>query len=246
MMAECPQPLTGELMASRIYSPFAYPLPRRARIVPIVTIEAERLAAAFPVVWRRGINGPELVVLRTLLENGTGYAPGTDRTLALLPLILQAYPFVLSATEPLALSDNRRMIDVAGADEPTDAGAAIAGPDGRLSRGTELRLRALEIFERDFQQTLTLGHRIEAMGLFEPWPLDFDLGGGRRCEIGELLVVSPKAFDTPRIATLLAASGIAAARLLGMHRLSLFRAGVLLAAARGARAATGPRPMVPR
>ncbi|GGD99072.1 hypothetical protein GCM10011390_17320 [Aureimonas endophytica] len=244
MLCENPQPLAGALMATRIYSPFAYPMPRRERVVPAVAVEAERLAGAFPLVWRRGTNGAELVVLRSLLEDGSGFPPEAERALALLPLLLQAYPFVLPAHVPLAERDNPRLFDAAIPDAPTDAGAAIAGPDGRLSRGAELRLRALAIFERDFAATIGIGRALEEEKLLEPWPLDFDLGHGRRARVDDLLVVAPKAFEGPRLAALLSRFGAPAARLLGLHRLSLFRAGALLGAARGATAAmrAGARP----
>jgi len=236
MIAEDPRLLTGEMMASRIYSPFAYQPVRRLPIVPIVACEAERLGGAFPIAWRKGEDGPELVVLRTLLEDGTGYPPGVDKALGLLPLILQGYPFVLPP-DRAARSEGRRMIDAVSADEPTDAGAPITVMNGRLSRGTELRLHALQVYESDFATTAAIGRTIAELDLFEPWKLSFDLGGGRRCEIPGLFIFSQKAFDTPRVAPLLARHGSVAARLLGVHRLSLFRAGVLLGAARAACAA---------
>ncbi|WP_152044602.1 SapC family protein [Aureimonas psammosilenae] len=234
MIGESPQALTGEAMASRIYSPFAYPVPRRARVVPVVSIEAERLAGTFPLVWRRGANGAELVALRSLLEDGSGFPPGADRSLSHLPLALQAYPFVFSGDTALAPTGNSRLLDAALADEPSDVGAAVAGPDGRLSRGAELRLRALSLFERDFAATAAIGNALAAENLLEPWPLEFDLGGGQKCDVPDLLVVAPSAFETPRLAPVLARLGAPAARLVGFHRLSLFRAGVLLGAARQA------------
>lgn len=237
MLAENPRALSGELMTTRIYSPFAYPLPRHTQVVPIVVAEAERLCASFPVVWRRrGEGGAELVALRTLLPNGAGYAPGTERVLSLLPLLFQAYPFLLGDAKAQT-GEKRRMVDAAVPDEPSDAGASITNADGRLSRGTELRLRALELFERDGGRTAAIGRAIEAHGLFEPWPLRFDLGHGRRCDILDLSIVSQKAFDTPALAPLLAEFGVGAARLFGHHRLSLFRAGALLSAAQAAVAA---------
>ncbi|WP_019997725.1 SapC family protein [Aureimonas ureilytica] len=240
MLAEAPRPLSAELMANRIFSPFAYPLPRQARIVPIVAAEAERLAATFPVVWQAGESGPALVVLRTLMENGTGFAPGTERALSLLPLLFQAYPLTLPADlggPGTADRPGRRlMLDTACADEPGDAGAPIATSDGKLSRGTELRLRALELFERDLARTRALGAALLRHGLLEPWSLAFDLGAGQRCEITDLLVVAPRVFDTPALAPVMEEFGIAAARLLSLHRLSLFRTGQLLVLARAATA----------
>ncbi|KQT48888.1 hypothetical protein ASG43_08590 [Aureimonas sp. Leaf454] len=235
MLAENPRGLSGELMTARIYSPFAYPLPRQTQIVPIVAAEVERLAASFPIVWRRSEAGLELVALRTLLPNGAGYVPGTDRVLSLLPLVFQAYPFLLGDVGEGG--EKRRMVDVAVPDEPTDAGACMTGADGRLSRGTELRLRALELFEWDRDRTAAIGGALETRGLLEPWPLRFDLGHGRRCEILDLLIVGPKHFDTPALSPILGEHGVGAARLFGHHRLSLFRAGALLQAAQAAVAA---------
>ncbi|RIY02706.1 hypothetical protein D3218_04950 [Aureimonas flava] len=240
MICERAEPLTGERMAARIYSPFSYPLPRRAGLVPIVAAEAERLAPAFPVVWQRGEEGPRLCVLRSLLEDGSGFPPGTAEALPLLPLLLQAYPFVFPAG-PLREAENPRLLDVAGADLPTDAGAPITTADGRLSKGAELRLRALSLFERDFARTAAIGRALGELGLLEPWPLRFDLGHGRTCDIEGLAVVPAGAFDTPRLEPVIARFGMAAARLLGLHRLSLFRAAALLAAARAAAAESAPR-----
>ncbi|ALN74896.1 SapC family protein [Aureimonas sp. AU20] len=237
MLAEAPRPLSPELMASRIFSPFAYPLPRQSRVVPVVAAEAERLAATFPLIWQARESGPELVVLRTLMEDGTGFPPGTERALALLPLIFQAYPLTLPADPAEAGRPGRRlMLDTACADEVTDAGAPIATSEGKLSRGAELRLRALEIFERDLARTRALSLSLAVRGFLEPWTLAFDLGGGRRCEITDLLVVAPRVFDTPALAPVMEEFGVVAARLLGLHRLSLFRAGALLAQARAASA----------
>lgn len=240
MICESPRLLTGEMMAARIFSPFAYPLVRNTRQVPIVVCEAERLGVAFPVVWHIGTDGPELCVLRTLMEDGTGYLPGVDTSLGLLPLLFQGYP-LLFPPGPIGETGNRRMIDAVVADRPTDVGASITNIDGRLSRGTEMRLHALDIFERDYRLTADIGRRIAEMELFEPWPLDFDLGFGRRCRIDDLFVFSQKAFDSPRVAPLLAEFGPVVARLLGLHRLSLFRAGVLLGSARTAVAAAAAR-----
>ncbi|MET0258237.1 MAG: SapC family protein [Methylobacterium sp.] len=233
MIFERAEALRGERMATRIYSPFAYPLPRRTRSVPIVVAEAERLAPTFPLVWQRGADGPQLCVLRSLMEDGTGFPPGAERSLALLPLVFQAYPFVFPAGA-LAAEGNPRLIDVAGADLPTDAGAPVTTADGRLSHAAELRLRALDLFERDHARTAAIGRLLGELGLLEPWPLRFDLGAGRSCDIPGFAVVAAAAFDTPRLQPVLARFGIAAARLLSHHRLSLFRAAALLAAARAA------------
>ncbi len=233
MIGERPEALFGERMTSRIYAPFAYPLPRRLAMVPIVAAEAERLAPAFPLVWQRAEEGPRLVALRSLEEDGTGFAPGTAGTLAVLPLLLQAYPFVFPAG-PMQTSDNPRLLDMAAADMPTDAGAPITMADGRLSKGAELRLRALGLFERDATRTNAMGRMLGELGLLEEWPLRFDLGNGRRCDVEGLAVVQAGAFDTPRLQPVLARFGIGAARLLSLHRLSLFRAAALLTAARAA------------
>lgn len=236
MTSVSPRPLSGEMMASRIYSPFAYELVRHTRIVPVVACESERLGVAFPVVWRRTETGPELVVLRSLLEDGRGFPGGTAGNLGLLPLVLQAYPFL-----PLQGADEgaekRRMIDDVVADRPSDTGATITNPDGRVSRGTELRLHVLEVFESDLVETRAIGRRIDALGLLEPWPLVFELGHDRLVEIKDLYVIGSTVFGSPRLVPVLAEFGASAARLLGIHRLSLFRAGALLAAAKATVAA---------
>lgn len=238
MISERAEPLAGQRMASRIYSPFSYPLPRRAPIVPVVLAEAERLAPAFPLVWQSGEEGPRLACLRSLHEDGTGFPAGTQDRLAVLPLLLQAYPFVLPAA-PSPTGDNPRLIDVAGADLPSDAGAPITSSDGRLTNAADLRLRALSLFERDFARTSAIGRMLGELALLEPWPLRFDLGAGRICDIEGLAIVKGAAFDTPRLQPVLARFGLAAARLLSLHRLSLFRAAALLASAREAVAREG-------
>jgi hypothetical protein len=233
VISERAEPLTGQRMAARIYSPFSYPLPRRAALVPVVLAEAERLAPVFPLVWQSGEEGPRLSCLRSLQEDGSGFAAGTQDRLAVLPLLLQAYPFVLPAA-PALDGDNPRLLDVAGADLPSDAGAPITASDGRLTSAAELRLRALSIFERDLGRTSAIGRMLGELGLLEPWPLRFDLGHGRHCDVEGLAVVRASAFDTPRLQPVLARFGLAAARILSLHRLSLFRAATLLAAAREA------------
>ena len=49
MLAENPRALSGELMTARIYSPFAYPLPRQTEIVPIVAAIRNRNRGQTPI-----------------------------------------------------------------------------------------------------------------------------------------------------------------------------------------------------
>src|SRR3954449_10105923 len=91
MRYERPIPFTGAVAHRRIYSPFAYP-----QVVDVVLPEASRMAAWFPVVWHRADGRPiRLVVVRSLLEDGRGQPPGIPSDLTALPLVLNAYPFLL-------------------------------------------------------------------------------------------------------------------------------------------------------
>jgi hypothetical protein len=72
---------------------------------------------------------------------------------------------------------------------------------------------------------------LRRMDLFEPWPLSFDVAG-QKIGFDDLLVVRPLAFERGSLAPVIERFGADAASLLACHRLSLFRAGPLLSAAR--------------
>src|SRR6185369_2199867 len=79
----------------RIFAPIAYPQVRRAQLVPIVHIEALNLAAWFPICWQIKETSAVLVVLRSLLRDGSRQPSGSPELPASLPLALRAYPFVV-------------------------------------------------------------------------------------------------------------------------------------------------------
>ena len=76
--------------------------------------------------------------------------------------------------------------------------------------------------------TGAIGSALAELDVLEPWPLKFDIGGNN-VEIPDLLVIRPSAFEGGQFSRLLGNFGVPCARMLGLHRISLFRAGVLLA-----------------
>src|SRR5262245_47701944 len=98
MLGERPIALEKEVLRRRIYAPHAYPPVRDLAVVPIVHSECMTLASWFPVVWRRGKAGVELVTVRALLDDQRAQLPAARR---LLPLRLHAYPFVFDPTRPI-------------------------------------------------------------------------------------------------------------------------------------------------
>jgi hypothetical protein len=227
MWGERPIPLEKDALTRRIYAPLAYPLVRNSAIVPVVHSEAFHLASWFPLVWQRRDGAVEFVAVRSLLNDQRAQPPAA-RTL--LPLILHAYPFVFDPSKRPE-RDNARMLDDVFADAPTDIGASITTVDRKLSRATTMRFRTLDAFARDFALTHDLGQTLAALKLFDPWELKFNIDG-RQLEIPNLVIVRQAAFDTGAFSPILEKFGVPAATLLALHRISIYRAGILLAAAR--------------
>ena len=223
--AERPIVLEGEALARRIYAPVAYRVVRDTAVVPIVMGEAFRLASFFPVVWRRREGDFELVVVRGLMDENAAQPAGFR---GIHPLVLQAYPFVLGrqSDEP-----GPRLIDDAIADAPTDIGAPVTAPDGRPSLATTLRFRMLDLVERQLPATRALADALGAAELLQPWELTFDIEG-EQIGIPDLFIARQDAFDSGAYCDIVGRHGPAAAELLALHRISLFRAGVVVAAAR--------------
>jgi hypothetical protein len=169
------------------------------------------------------------VAIRSLLDDQRTQPPAVR---ALLPLILHAYPFVF---DPKAPPDRHspRMLDDVFAVAPTDAGASITTANGKLSRATIQRFRILDHLAAEFCTTREITASLAGVDLFEPWELKFDIEG-RPIEISGLFIVRQNAFVGGMFAPILEQYGAPAAMLLGLHRVSLFRAGLLLAAARRA------------
>ncbi len=232
MIGERPVPLDDAVASRRIFSPLAYARARELQIVPIVPPEALRLASWFPIVWQRRNSETTLVALRSFLPDMQTQPPGVRNNLAALPLLLQAYPFVLDAIA--APGDQlSKMFDDVVADAPTDIGASITTVNGQLSLATQLRLQALDVFADNIQATRTLGETLLSRDLLEPWSLKFEIGA-KQIDIPDLFIVRQASFDTGALSPVLQQHRAAAAQLIGLHRISLFRAGPLLSTARSA------------
>jgi SapC len=227
---ENPIRLTGAATSRRIFSPLAYHTVRQTNVVPAVIPEAWALASWFPIVWQRIEGRHQLVAVRSLLADGRGYLAAVERSPGLLPLILQSYPFLL---DPTAKPDANaaRWIDDVIADSPSDIGAPVLLADKRPTKATRLRLGMLDLFQNHWAKTQSLALQLEALELFEPWKLTFDVNG-RSIGVDDLFIVRQTAFDTGALAPVAARHGAVAAQFLALHRISLFRAGSLLSAAR--------------
>ena len=226
-LCERPIALEKDVLRRRIYAPLAYAPVRNAAVVPIVHSECLMLALWFPMVWRRRQAAVEFVVIRALLNDQRTQPPAAR---ALLPLLLHAYPFVFDPDQPVGI-DTRKMLDDVFADAPTDVGASITTVNRKLARATASRFQILDRFANESVVTTAIGNALADLDLLEPWPLKFDIDG-HHVEIPDLMVIRPSAFDSGALAGLLEAWGMPCAQMLGLHRISLFRAGVLLAAAK--------------
>jgi hypothetical protein len=227
MWGERPITLEKDVLRRRIFAPPAYAPVRDTAIVPVVHSEAYQLAAWFPLVWRRRGCEHDFVAVRSLLNDQRAQPPAA-RTL--LPLLLHAYPFIFDPKTPPD-ADCRRMLEDVFADNPTDLGASITTISGKLSRATILRFRILDDLAREFPLTRAITGAIADLGVFEPWKLEFDIDR-RSIAIPDLLIVRQDAFQTGIFSALLQRYGTPAALVLGLHRVSIFRAGLLLAMAR--------------
>jgi len=224
---ESPVALQDEILRRRIYSPQSYALVRNTAVVPIVHSECDSLAAWFPLVWQRRQGNLTFVAIRALLNEQRAQPPAARDV---LPLILRSYPFILDPDQS-AGPDARRMLDDVFADAPTDIGATITTVQRKLSRGTTSRFRFLDQFASDAVETARINQAVADLGDLEPWNLKFDIDGNH-VEVPDLLVMRPQAFDDDRLAPLLEQYGAPCAQMLGLHRISLFRAGGLLAMAK--------------
>jgi hypothetical protein len=227
LLCEQPIALAGDVLRRRIYAPQAYAQVRDAAVVPVVHSECSTLASWFPLVWRRHHATFEFVAIRALLNDQRAQPP-TAR--ALLPLLLHAYPFVLDPTQPLG-PDTPKMLDDVFADAPTDVGASITTVQRKLAKATTSRFRILDRFASEGAVTAAIGRALAERDAFEPWKLTFDIDE-HQVGIPDLVVVKPAAFDGGQLAPLLEEFGAPCAEMLGLHRVSLFRAGALLAMAK--------------
>jgi hypothetical protein len=117
------------------------------------------------------------------------------------------------------------------ADAPTDVGATITTTNQKTGRATTMRLAILDRIADETELTDAVGNALATRGLLEPWALTFDIEG-RSIGIPDLQVVRASAFSEGALAPIVSQFGVPSASLLGLHRISLFRAGLLLAAAK--------------
>ena len=222
--------------STRIYAPLSYPVTRRAQIIPIVHIEAIGLAHWFPICWKIESSICELVVLRSLFKDGARQPPGSPTSAGSLPLALRAYPFAVGHDDQA--DKTRFWLDTAVSDEPTDIGAPILMPSGKPSSGAKLKLNALHSFNDALPATREMTSSLLELGLLEPWPLSFTVEG-RPISVPNLHIVRQRDVASPQMFRFLETFGASAAIFLGAHRISLYRAGILVRAA-GASVATAP------
>ncbi|PPD16078.1 MAG: hypothetical protein CTY25_03650 [Methylobacterium sp.] len=215
----------------RIYAAPSYRLVRFLCDAPVTLGECQVLARWYPLCWRRSDDGLVLVALRSLLPEGEGHYPENR---APLPLCLQAYPFAVP--DPESIERQQLVVDRVIADRPTDVGAPIVMANGRMSTGAVIRARLALQVARGLQATTALSRDLDAAGLLEPWPLDFDLGQGRRAGRSDLSVIAASQLGNPLLATIVERHGVDAGLFMAYQRISLFRIGFLLQLAKaGAR-----------
>jgi hypothetical protein len=237
---ENPRLLTSAWGHCRIFAPEAYHRVRSQQLVPIVCAEALTLAAHFPICWRVQDGRAVLCVLRSLLDDGLGHPVRPTHASGALPLVLRAFPVAVSNPGG---NDDEVWIDDTVADQPTDIGAPILLINGRLSRGAAQRVQAAVAFRRSIDFTRRLTDGLQGRDLLEPWPLDFEVGpDGRRVRFDDLMVVRSSALAGSGMLQHLQEFGVEAAMFMTAHRISLFRASILLQGARAAAARETPSP----
>jgi hypothetical protein len=230
---EAPAAMAADWGHHRIYAPAAYKIVRSLSLVPIVHTEVLNLAMLFPTCWALVDDEPTLCVLRSLLDDGSGLPGGVKAAAAALPLAFQAYPIVV----PHKVGDAGRqaiVVDRAIADRPTDLGAPLVKNDGQLTKATVMRSRTALQAGRVLPTTRAISRFLFEAGLLEPWPLQFDLGGGKTVDIRHLMVLAYSRLDDPKIYAAISRFGVDAALFLSANRLSLFRTSGLLSAAKAA------------
>ncbi len=212
----------------RIFAQVAYPIVRTLQVVPVVYTEVLDLAAWFPVIWQRTQAGWRAVVLRSLLADGAGQPLGSPRVQSSLPLVLRAYPFVADRASGEAL-----WMDDVVADEPTDIGSSILNERGFATRGTEQRLHASRLFQQAEPGTSRITAYLAGVDAFKPWPLELEIAG-HSVEVRDLFVVDPALIESREMVRFTREFGIAGARFISAHAISLYRAAALFSRARHA------------
>ncbi len=230
---ERPIPLAGDVLKQRIFSPLAYPSVRNSNVIEIAAQEAPRYAAHFPICWRKQADRHQLVIVRSLIADGRGHPIGSQKALAFLPILCRSYPFLYA---PSGTADGAmpKFIDHVIADEPSDIGSPICFTDGRPTKATAQRITMLDNAATLFAQTAAIASHLAAADLFEAWPLHFEGIEGQTLDVPNLWIVKQDVVATGALSPLMRVHGLVAADLIGLHRVSLFRTGILLANARSA------------
>ncbi|MCA0399829.1 MAG: SapC family protein [Proteobacteria bacterium] len=224
---EVPARLTEEWGHHRIFAPESYPAIRAVDTVPITFSEGGSLARHVPLCWRRDDDRLRLVALLGLRPDCRRVLPYEE-----LPLAIRGYPFVVPNND--TISRREIWVDRAIADKPTDMGAPLVLDDGKLSKAAQMRAQNVLQLAYEAAATEALGDELTEAGLLEPWPLEFDLGGGKKFRRSDLFVLSAARLSDPAFFGLIERHGASAGLLLGYHRASLFRINWLLADARAA------------
>jgi SapC len=247
LIYERPIPLKGDVLKQRIFSPLAYPNVRNANVIAITAHEAPRYAPHFPIAWAKREHHFELVIIRSLLPDGRGHPEASQTALPFLPALCRAYPFmyapVADDSKSSVLTGRRsNFFDAAVADAPTDVGAPICFADGRPTKATAQRIALLDSAAPLFDTTAAVTVDLAALDLFEAWPLRFENIEGHTLDVPDLWIVKQDAVLTGALAPLMRTHGLIAADLISLHRISLFRAGIVLANAKTALRAGQPVP----
>jgi hypothetical protein len=150
-------------------------------------------------------------------------------------LALQAYPFVVGrGAMPDAVRGDGAgiMLDDVIADEPTDVGAPILTPQGKLTRGAEVRLQAAAAFTNGLEFTEALTDALVAEECLERWQID-PAALPQEASVPDLLVIAPAERVAARLFQVVRRLGASAGTFISVHRISLFRISVLVQGAKG-------------
>jgi hypothetical protein len=230
----CVRPFDPQDGNARIFAPVSYSLVRHAQLVPIVHSEVLSLARWFPVCWLMPDTVATAVVVRTLRSDGTGQPAGSPDSMASLPLALRAYPFVVGAA-----AGEQHFLDATIPDAPSDIGAPIMSPAGKAGPGAQLKLQAQAAFDQALPLSQAMTDHLVANDLLERWPLDFDIDG-EQVKVDDLFVLKSSELASEKMHQFIESFGVIAATFLGAHRISLFRAGILVQSAKRRAATIAP------
>lgn len=210
--------------AQRIFDPFSYRVTSTERLVPICPSEAPALAERWPVLWVRDVSGEfDLVVLRGLQPGAE--VPGLhSQSRTSLPLLLQAYPF---RYRDLA-SGGEIGLDRSAPMRERDAGAYIFDDRGGFPPGTDLKLRALDLWGEEIGLRASLTAELFHHGLVEPVRLPGTLQ--ERLDLPDMFSALAFPEDAPIFRAIPSSHWLTVARFLAAQRMSLYMMSRLVAA----------------